>query len=38
MALEALAKERGLKVVRSKAPMRSLEAFYLSVLGKDQAK
>lgn len=37
-ALEALAKERGLKVVRSKAPMRSLEAFYLSVLGKDQVK
>lgn len=37
-ALEALAKERGLKVVSSKAPMRSLEAFYLSVLGKDQPK
>jgi len=37
-ALEALAKERGLKVVSSKAPMRSLEAFYLGVLGKDPPK
>jgi ABC-2 type transport system ATP-binding protein len=34
-ALEALARERGLDVVSSRAPMRSLEAFYLSVLGKD---
>jgi ABC-2 type transport system ATP-binding protein len=33
-ALEALAKERGLDVVRSGSPMRTLEAFYISVLGK----
>lgn len=37
-ALEALARQRGLTVVSSKAPMRSLEAFYLSVLGKDKPK
>jgi len=36
-ALEALARDRGLKVLSSRAPMRSLEAFYLSVLGKDDA-
>lgn len=34
-ALETLARERGLDIVSSRAPMRSLEAFYLSVLGKD---
>ncbi|MCA8935116.1 MAG: ABC transporter ATP-binding protein [Planctomycetes bacterium] len=33
-ALEELARERGLKIVRSGSPMRSLEAFYISVLGK----
>jgi len=37
-ALEALARERGLQVLSSGAPMRTLEAFYLSVLGdKDQS-
>jgi ABC-type multidrug transport system ATPase subunit len=35
-ALIELAKQRGLNVVSSKAPMRTLEAFYLSVLGKDK--
>jgi ABC-2 type transport system ATP-binding protein len=34
--LEALANEQGLKIVSSRAPMRTLEAFYLSVLGKDK--
>jgi ABC-2 type transport system ATP-binding protein len=34
--LEELAREQGLKVVSSKSPMRTLEAFYLSVLGKDK--
>jgi ABC-2 type transport system ATP-binding protein len=37
-ALESLARDRGLKVLSSRAPMRSLEAFYLSVLGKDEPK
>ncbi|MBX3473974.1 MAG: ABC transporter ATP-binding protein [Planctomycetes bacterium] len=37
-ALEDLARQRGLTVISSKAPMRSLEAFYLSVLGKDRPK
>lgn len=32
--LEATARRLGLNVVSSRAPMRSLEAFYLSVLGK----
>ncbi len=31
-ALEALAAEKGLRVVSSKAPMRTLEAFYLQML------
>ncbi|MCC6573121.1 MAG: ABC transporter ATP-binding protein [Planctomycetes bacterium] len=33
-ALEALARERGLDVPRSAAPLRSLEAFYIETLGK----
>lgn len=33
-ALEALAKEKGLDILRSGSPMRSLEAFYIDVLGK----
>lgn len=33
-ALEDLARERGLDIVRSGSPMRTLEAFYISVLGK----
>jgi ABC-2 type transport system ATP-binding protein len=37
-ALEALAREKGLNVVSSKAPMRSLEAFYISVLGRKDDK
>ena len=37
-ALEALAREKGLSVLSSGAPMRTLEAFYLSVLGdKDKS-
>ena len=35
-ALIKLAEQQGLKVVSSKSPMRTLEAFYLSVLGKDK--
>lgn len=37
-ALEALAREKGLNVISSKAPMRSLEAFYISVLGRKDDK
>jgi ABC-2 type transport system ATP-binding protein len=35
-ALIDLAKQKGIDVVSSKSPMRTLEAFYLSVLGKDK--
>lgn len=36
-ALEELAREKGLNVLSSRAPMRTLEAFYLQMLGdKDQ--
>ncbi|MCA8911789.1 MAG: ABC transporter ATP-binding protein [Planctomycetes bacterium] len=35
-ALEALAREKGLDVIRSGSPMRTLEAFYISVLGKQK--
>jgi ABC-2 type transport system ATP-binding protein len=35
-ALIEFAKQKGLNVVSSKSPMRTLEAFYLSVLGKDK--
>ncbi|MBK8207115.1 MAG: ABC transporter ATP-binding protein [Planctomycetes bacterium] len=34
-ALESLAAEKGLRVVSSKAPMRTLEAFYLQMLKRD---
>jgi ABC-2 type transport system ATP-binding protein len=37
-ALEDLARKRGLKVVSSGSPMRTLEAFYLSVLGDKDNK
>lgn len=37
-ALESLARDRGMKVLSSRAPMRSLEAFYLDVLGRDGPK
>jgi ABC-2 type transport system ATP-binding protein len=35
-ALIDLAKQKGMDVVSSKSPMRTLEAFYLSVLGRDK--
>jgi ABC-2 type transport system ATP-binding protein len=35
-ALIDLAKQKGIDVVSSKSPMRTLEAFYLSVLGRDK--
>jgi ABC-2 type transport system ATP-binding protein len=37
-ALEALAEEKGLDIVRSGSPMRTLEAFYISVLAKQDEK
>lgn len=37
-ALEALAREKGLDIVRSGSPMRTLEAFYISVLGEKDGK
>jgi ABC-2 type transport system ATP-binding protein len=35
-ALEDLARERGLNVMSSRAPMRTLEQFYIQVLGEDK--
>jgi ABC-2 type transport system ATP-binding protein len=35
-ALIELAKQKGLDVVSSRSPMRTLEAFYVSILGKDK--
>lgn len=36
-ALEALAAEKGLKVESSGSPMRTLEQFYINILGKDES-
>ena len=35
-AIEALAAEKGLKIVSSGSPMRTLEQFYIRILGKDE--
>ncbi|MBZ0137149.1 MAG: ABC transporter ATP-binding protein [Planctomycetes bacterium] len=36
-ALAALAAEKGLKIMSSRAPMRTLEQFYIKILGKDES-
>ena len=36
-AIEALAAEKGVKIVSSGSPMRTLEQFYIKILGKDDS-